>query len=560
MYKILITAMLTMLLCKVTIAQSLPPNFNLVINPSFGIDINSAFISNFRTFSNNSICWVTANKEIGYGFMAAHNIVQEDKFYAFDDQMCGFYQQWNPPYNYITHQYFDSTWDNRSYLQGKLHKKLEAGRTYYFSMYVGTFLNTLTHVSLNSFVSNIGVLFTNNQIIDTFNRGRIDAIPQLDFKGWRIYRNDTMTYVKVFKSFVANGGEEYLTIGNFDYFAQFDTLFAEPLAYKNSDTTKPTWSSICYDNLSLVEDTTQPIISLDHFSLGNDTAICNGQSLTIGGEPYFFHYWWSTGDTTRFITINTPGTYYCTVDYGCSTVTDTIIIAQNNKPITFTLGNDTTICTNKTLQLTAPPNYTYLWSTGEQTQQINITQASTYVCNISNACGTVKDTINIAAIQAPNTNPLIQGNTELCQNGVMVTSNLFTTSMFNLLWSTGNQANTINIKLAGTYTLKEYNTCGGHEEQVYVSGCSGILDFPNAFSPNADGVNDEFKPIIQDGRKVSKYNFIIYNRWGKQVFKSNNVQQGWDGKHAELGTYFYYCSFTENNKLQTYKGDVSLVK
>jgi gliding motility-associated-like protein len=451
----------------------------------------------------------------------------------------------------------------RIYLANKLEDKLVKNNIYKIQYYVSpaSFIDSIDNTSSQSFSitrKNINIYISDTALIapriDTFWNFALlipNILPSIKLDTLE-FMNDTTKWYKISGFYKSIGGEKYLTIGNFyndnnTSINLINSIYNLNPIFPNKDS-----NSIYY-----IDDV--GIFDVTHF-IQADSFKCINTKSTLTTTLEFDKYLWNTGDTTRTISSNQLGTFWCQVTEGCNTHTDTFVIQQMPIPLPFSLGNDTTICTNKTLQLTAPPNYTYLWSTGEQTQQINISQAGTYVCNISNACGVVKDTIIIAALQAPNTNPLIQGNTELCQNGVMVTSNLFTSSTHNLLWSTGNQASNITIKLPGTYTLKEYNTCGEHEEQVYVSGCSGIIDFPNAFSPNADGVNDEFKPIIQDGRKVSKYNFIIYNRWGKQVFKTNNVQQGWDGKHAELGTYFYYCSFTENNKPQTYKGDVSLVK
>jgi gliding motility-associated-like protein len=50
---------------------------------------------------------------------------------------------------------------------------------------------------------------------------------------------------------------------------------------------------------------------------------------------------------------------------------------------------------------------------------------------------------------------------------------------------------------------------------------------PNAFTPNHDGKNDLFRPLIYGN--VLQYKFIVYNRWGQQVFASTQLMQGWDG-------------------------------
>lgn len=53
----------------------------------------------------------------------------------------------------------------------------------------------------------------------------------------------------------------------------------------------------------------------------------------------------------------------------------------------------------------------------------------------------------------------------------------------------------------------------------------------NAFTPNSDGLNDEFKPAgLGVDPAPSRYTFMIFNRWGEMIFKTNDVNEGWDGK------------------------------
>ncbi|HTO14307.1 MAG TPA: gliding motility-associated C-terminal domain-containing protein [Edaphocola sp.] len=71
------------------------------------------------------------------------------------------------------------------------------------------------------------------------------------------------------------------------------------------------------------------------------------------------------------------------------------------------------------------------------------------------------------------------------------------------------------------------------------------VEMPSAFSPNGDGKNDIFQPVLnQESIKAIK-RFVIYNRWGQSVFDvfSGNSNIGWDGfykgKPADVGLYFY---------------------
>ncbi len=57
--------------------------------------------------------------------------------------------------------------------------------------------------------------------------------------------------------------------------------------------------------------------------------------------------------------------------------------------------------------------------------------------------------------------------------------------------------------------------------------------FPNAFTPNGDGLNDEFKPV-GNVNILSKYELLIYDRWGNKVFESKDPNIGWNGINGNI--------------------------
>jgi len=90
-----------------------------------------------------------------------------------------------------------------------------------------------------------------------------------------------------------------------------------------------------------------------------------------------------------------------------------------------------------------------------------------------------------------------------------------------------------------------------------------ITMVPNAFSPNGDGVNDVFKVPDLSYRKLLA--FIVYDRWGRKVFETTNPEIGWDGTHnnkqVDIGVYSYFIKLGfANNTVETYKGDVTLIR
>jgi len=70
--------------------------------------------------------------------------------------------------------------------------------------------------------------------------------------------------------------------------------------------------------------------------------------------------------------------------------------------------------------------------------------------------------------------------------------------------------------------------------------------FPNAFSPNSDGLNDIFKAATSSDN-ITHFHLLFYNRWGGLVFESKSITEGWDGQHngqpAPEGMYVYRVEY-----------------
>jgi gliding motility-associated-like protein len=63
-------------------------------------------------------------------------------------------------------------------------------------------------------------------------------------------------------------------------------------------------------------------------------------------------------------------------------------------------------------------------------------------------------------------------------------------------------------------------------------GADFAVYLPNAFSPNADGLNDGFKPL-GIGYESKNYSFSIFDRWGNNIFSTNDPAQAWDGSYQK---------------------------
>jgi len=123
-------------------------------------------------------------------------------------------------------------------------------------------------------------------------------------------------------------------------------------------------------------------------------------------------------------------------------------------------------------------------------------------------------------------------------------------------------------QLSGTYQnilhiVNEVSTCDDTSEPQEVVVYQSELLVPNVFTPNGDGVNDEFKVAY---RSLKTFQMDIFNRWGRKVFSSSNPAKGWDGRigngEASPGVYFYVIDARGFIKEEKYKlhGTITLIR
>lgn len=133
--------------------------------------------------------------------------------------------------------------------------------------------------------------------------------------------------------------------------------------------------------------------------------------------------------------------------------------------------------------------------------------------------------------------------------------------------TTGLSSNTIPDPIANPASPTAYAVT------TVVNGCTytdtvnvnviQLIDPPNTFSPNGDGINDTWEvPGIADypGSEV-----IIYDRWGQKVFKSNGYREPWDGSHngkqVSEGTFYYYIKLNQlAGRSDPYTGYISIIR
>ena len=126
----------------------------------------------------------------------------------------------------------------------------------------------------------------------------------------------------------------------------------------------------------------------------------------------------------------------------------------------------------------------------------------------------------------------------------------------NCIWNDFSSSSTFKINRTGRYWVEVSNQCGKVYDtiNVIVKDCHSFISLPNAFSPNADGINDYFKPI--NANEINTKLIQIFNRWGNIVFESKNFSKPWNGNYKDNacseGVYFWVVSYSD------YQGDTRI--
>lgn len=177
-------------------------------------------------------------------------------------------------------------------------------------------------------------------------------------------------------------------------------------------------------------------------------------------------YLWSNGKTTSSINIDSGGIYSVSVINECGIDTDDIFVNALYKPI-VNLGNDTSMCQNSTIVLDAGnPGLPKLWSTGATSQTISVNSIGVYWVDVTDVCGTTRDSIVIKNADAVPVINLGQDQT-ICNAFSMVLD--ATTNGSNYYWSTGDTSSTITITSGGVYHVLVTNGCGIDRDTVTIT-------------------------------------------------------------------------------------------
>lgn len=309
---------------------------------------------------------------------------------------------------------------------------------------------------------------------------------------------------------------------------------------------------------------------------GPDQTLCSGESFQLtasGGTTYL----WSPAIYLDTATIDNPittpftdvtyvvgATNSCGTDYdtvvvdviivNANTVPDIIICPRDSALLTATGGTNYTWTPNTTL---TPPSGPAVWA-----HPVNPTNYIVQVTD-TNGCSDF-DTVFVDLYPATDINlgpdVLIPfgGETQLLANG----TGSFTWTPDSFL-----TCSNCNNPVANPFSSTQYVV-----ELIDANGCSfydsiivfveGSLYIPNTFTPNLDEINPIF---FAYGTEIAKFEMRIFNRWGQEIFLSENINDGWDGtymnKKCPMGVYVWRVTYEEvSGKGGTLIGHVNLLR
>ena len=320
-------------------------------------------------------------------------------------------------------------------------------------------------------------------------------------------------------------------------------------------------SAVCADSTYMDSITVPEFIEINigidtiEYSAGDTvmvTATTNGDPGTIvwcneEGDSIY------TGNPLIYLPMDSIEKVYAKItdDFGCSDTTCTILKLRDDCPDSLMIDAPNAVCPGDTFQLELimdkdPSLFTYLWDPDECIISGGDTHMPTVVAFDSKTFsvlvmreGFCEDTIVSVFVEVSDpqvTIGLESGENFIClgEEGTLIVTPDDPNCEYT--WSTGETGSEIIVspEVNTTYTVVCVDTLGceasdSFELEVRLPNCDETDIFlPTAFSPNGDNVNDV---LFVRGKFVDEMELSIVNRWGQEVFYSNDQSMGWDGTY-----------------------------
>lgn len=329
-------------------------------------------------------------------------------------------------------------------------------------------------------------------------------------------------------------------------------------------------------------------LSLQLVELSNSR--CNENSGTIrvdaegGASPYTYSLDGGTPQSTSNFENLAPTTYTITTTDadGCSTELEVEI--QELGDISATIITEQPDCLTEATTGSiaiylegglAPFLYSLDGATPQTDSIFNNLAPATYEVQVSDSLGcsyaesvTIKEDIPLQVLLGSNQTIELGDTVRLAPTISLGAPHIYEWSPTSAVDCVTCPAIDVSPTQTTQYTLEVFNEKGCSDiAQVTISVIETlpIFNIPTAFSPNNDGLNDKFIPLVQNEQLITNYEFHIFDRWGNEIFETIDLTKGWDGfingETAPMGTYVYWFKYRDmegEEKLK--KGNVVLIR
>ena len=299
-------------------------------------------------------------------------------------------------------------------------------------------------------------------------------------------------------------------------------------------------------------------------TLGADTGICPGSTLILNASQPGGSYTWSTGSNDGQITLTAPDVVWVEVTVNNCSVRDSIVVAQYTLPI-IDLGVDTLLCPGDiyTLNASQPDFSQYRWHNGSTSNTFAIQAPGTYWVQVKNLHCYNSDTMAATYWVLPEIN--LGNDTVLCI-GESLVLDATVDAPLSFTWQDGSMQSVLFVEERGWYSVEADHFCGVLSDSILVDHCNCSVYVPNAFTPNNDEHNPQFRVYSECDFTV--YKLRIFDRWGKRLFISEDPKEGWTGAVkgtiVPAGVYtwtlYYETNFLGRGFSEELSGRVTIVR
>lgn len=329
-----------------------------------------------------------------------------------------------------------------------------------------------------------------------------------------------------------------------------------------------------------------PLVPQINLLSGSDTVDCYGSYIhfegTWSGGDGITGGAWETGSQNmlRWDTIVENTTYYLYVWDECSadSVVDSLTIyLRDADPIQTSYDSLFTCYTGDSVVLrphygggTGPLNFAWEDGNTDTVRGVAVQNTQYHRYTVTDVCGLSK-TDSILVFLPP---PVVASFGWLedfnVQLGVRMSN--FSQNAVQFFWDFGDGDTSTAVSpkhrysKPGTYTIRLYATdvygCTDQAQLTVEVKQEFNLYIPDAFTPNGDNLNETFH--IQGGG-IKEFNILIFNRWGEQVFESNDIEKSWDGTYkgqaVPSGIYYFVVNLKlPDNRLHQENGSINLYR